>query len=255
MQIRGGRGYETEQSLVARGEKPIGVERMMRDYRINKIFEGSSEIMHLFMAREMVDRHLQAAGPMADPDSTMGEKVAALPKLAAFYGWWYPSRFLGWGFWPRYAEFGHLATHLRFVSRMSRKLARQSFHGMLRYQARLQNKQAFLFRLVDVANDLFAMAASVARAHALSKAGSAEAQKAGELADLFCHSARRRVAQNFDELWANDDVVRYRAGVEVLSGRYTWLEEGILGLEAAVAGEVAREARPAEPRDRPVAVA
>jgi alkylation response protein AidB-like acyl-CoA dehydrogenase len=249
MQIRGGRGYETEQSLEARGEKPIGVERMMRDYRINKIFEGSSEIMHLFMAREMVDRHLEAAGPMADPDSTLGEKLAALPKLAAFYSWWYPSRWLGWGFWPRYAEFGRLATHLRFVSRMSRKLARQSFHGMLRYQAKLQNKQAFLFRLVDVANDLFAMAASVARAQAMVKAGEAGGREASDLADLFCHSARRRIAQNFDELWANDDVVRYRAGIDVLSGRHTWLEEGILGLDAVVARADAPVVTKVERRD------
>jgi alkylation response protein AidB-like acyl-CoA dehydrogenase len=254
MQIRGGRGYETEQSLLARGEAPIGVERMMRDYRINKIFEGSSEIMHLFMAREMVDRHLQAAGPMADPDSTAADKLKALPALLAFYGWWYPSRWLGWGFWPRYAAFGSLATHLRFVSRTSRKLARQSFHGMLLYQAKLQNKQAFLFRLVDVANELFAMAASVSRAHALTAAGRPEAPEARELADLFCRGARRRIALCIAELWSNDDVSRYRAGIDVLKGRYAWLEQGTMGVpEAPAEPEPPPTASRTEHRDLPVA--
>ncbi|MFI4943913.1 MAG: acyl-CoA dehydrogenase family protein [Burkholderiales bacterium] len=233
MQIRGGRGYETEQSLAARGEDPVPVERIMRDYRINKIFEGSTEIMHLFMAREMVDRHLQVAGALIDPDKPLAQKLAALPRMLAFYAWWYPTRFLGWGFWPRYSGFGRLATHLRFVERASRRLARASFHGMLRYQAGLQNKQAFLFRLVDIANEAFAIAATVSRAQALVATGAPEAKDAVRIADVFCRQARRRAKALFRNLWSNDDALRYRHGVSVLEGASLWLEAGILEHHAA----------------------
>lgn len=241
MQVRGGRGYETEASLAARGEEPVPVERIMRDYRINKIFEGSTEIMHLFMAREMVDRHLQLAGPLADPEATLGAKLAVLPRMLAFYGWWYPTRFLGWGYWPRFASFGPLATHVRFVERTSRRLARASFHGMLVYQARLQNKQAFLFRLVDIANETFAMAASLSRARTLEERRAPEAREAVRAADVFCRQARRRVRALFGALWSNDDTARYRHGVSVLAGEQAWLEAGIL------AHATARPAPAAEP--------
>ncbi|MGE0452722.1 MAG: acyl-CoA dehydrogenase family protein [Vicinamibacteria bacterium] len=240
MQIRGGRGYENEHSLAERGEAPLPVERMMRDFRINKIFEGSSEIMHLFMAREAVDKHLEVAGALVDPEADLGTKLGALPRIGAFYAWWYPTRWLGWGRWPRYSEFGRLAAHMRFVERSSRKLARESFHGMSVYQARLQNKQAFLFRLVDVVNELFAMAASVSRAQALVRTGSAEGRQAVELADLFCRNARRKVRASFAALWSNDDAAKYSVATAVLGGRHAWLEQGIVPLPeapAAKAGE------------------
>ncbi len=243
MQIRGGRGYETEHSLAGRGERPVPVERMMRDFRINKIFEGSTEIMHLFMAREMVDKHLQVAGAMIDPDKPVSAKLAAIRKMAGFYSWWYPTRWLGWSYWPKYGRFGRLAGHVRFVERVSRKLARASFHGMLVYRARLQNKQAFLFRLVDIANETFAMAASVARAQALVDTHAADAAAVVAMADGFCRSARRRVKALFRDLWNNDDPAKYRLGVEVLGGRHVWLESGLMDLECR---QPAREGAPQE---------
>jgi len=253
MQVRGGRGYETEHSLLARGEEPVPVERMLRDYRINLIFEGSSEIMRLFMARELVDKHLQVAGGLIDPERGLAARLGVLPQMAAFYGWWYPTRWLGWGRWPRYSEFGRLAGHLRFVERKARKLARASFHGMLVHQGRLQNKQGFLFRLVEVAEELLAMAASVSRAHALRQRP--EAREAAELADAFCRGARRQVNKLFSELWRNDDATNYRTGVDVLGGRYQWLEQGTLAVGAQpVSLEGIEVTSPADRREEPVPV-
>ena len=246
MQIRGGRGYETARSLGERGEVPIATEQIFRDYRINRIFEGSSEIMHLFMAREAVDKHLQVAGDIIDPEKGLGAKAAAFLGAAGFYLWWYPTRWFGWGRWPRYASFGPLATHLRFVERTGRKLARQVFHGMMVHRARLQHKQGFLFRLVDVADELFAMASAVSRAEALRRRGDATAARAGQLADLFCRDSRRRIGKLFHDLWRNDDVRKYRVGVDVVEGRHAWIHEGTVSVRdhhAAVASEKASDQR------------
>jgi hypothetical protein len=234
MQIRGGRGYEKERSLEARGEVPAGVERWMRDSRINLIFEGSSEIMHLFMAREAVDRHLQISGTLIDPKVPAGKKLAALPRIAAFYLGWYPALWLRGLAVPRYRAFGRLARHLRFVERSSRKLAREIFHSMLVYRAAAERKEAFLFRLVDIANELFAISASVARADALRRAGRPEAAQAVALADHFCTVQRRQVKTLFRALWRNDDAATYRTGRAVLAGEHAWLEKGGIGLDVTV---------------------
>src|SRR5215468_8413327 len=182
LQIRGGRGYETERSLEGRGEFPIPVERLMRDARINLIFEGSSEIMHLFMAREAVDKHLEVAGAMIDPKNGTKEKMAALPKILGFYARWYPSLWLrGLGNRLRYGDWGRLAPHVRAIDSSCRKLARESFHGMLAYQAGMERKQRFLFRCVDIVMELFAMAASLSHARALVVERHPDAEHAVEL--------------------------------------------------------------------------
>jgi hypothetical protein len=230
MQIRGGRGYETAASQRLRGEKGEPVERLMRDFRINLIFEGSSEIMRLFIAREAVDTHLKVAGALVDPKAPLGAKIVALLRTALYYARWYPAKWLGWGWWPRYSGLGPLATHLRYVNRASRRLARALFHAIVRFGPGLEKRQAVLARLVEIGAELFAMSAACARAQGLHTSKKPEERAQGEsatyLADLFCRIARRRVAERFDRLFVNDDAAVYRAAQRVMANEFTWLEDG-----------------------------
>ena len=225
LQIRGGRGYETADSLQARGELPIAVERMMRDFRINRIFEGSSEIMRLFIAREAVDTHLDVAGDLIKPGISTGQKIGAMAKAGAWYAGWLPKRFVGKGMIAgTYGEFGPLAKHLRYVERTSRKLARSMFYAMGRYQAKLERKQALLGRFVDIGAELYAMSATIVRAHALRDGPNG--QDAVRLADVFCKRTRLKVKKLFHDVWDNEDDATYRLAQDVLKGRYAWIEEG-----------------------------
>jgi alkylation response protein AidB-like acyl-CoA dehydrogenase len=224
LQIRGGRGYETADSLRARGEPAIPVERMMRDARINLIFEGSSEIMRLFVAREAVDRHFALAFPIVAPKSTMRQRLSALAKAAPFYLAWYPRLWV-----PTlrgYGELGSLAGHARYVARTARRLARALFHAMLRFGPALERRQMVLFRAVDIGAELYAMTAACARARMLEQRDGRH--EAVELADAFCRSARARVERLFDEFTGPDDVSGYRLARDVLDGRHAWLEADIV---------------------------
>jgi hypothetical protein len=230
LQIKGGRGYETADSLRSRGERPEPVERMVRDFRINLIFEGSSEIMRLFIAREAVDTHLKVAGALIDPKSSGSQKFQALLKSAGFYGLWYPKLWLPFKGWLGYGEFGPLAQHMRFVERSSRKLARTLFHCMIRFGPKLEKKQAVLGRLVEIGAELLAISASCARAHAMLKKNPGE-KGPQELADVFSRQARLRVIQKFHDVWTNADDATYAAARHVLDDKMLWLEDGIVKSE------------------------
>jgi alkylation response protein AidB-like acyl-CoA dehydrogenase len=228
MQVRGGRGYETAESLQARGEEPIPVEQVMRDMRINRIFEGSTEIMHLLIAREAVDQHLEVAGDLLDADTDLKDKARSALQASVFYAKWLPQLTVGDGQRPgSYEEFGELAAHLRYVERGSRKLARSTFYAMGRWQAKLERRQSFLGRIVDIGAELFAISSAVVYASTIKAERPERAGEAFELADLFARQARRRADALFEALWSNDDDAGYASAQKVLDGRYAWLEEGV----------------------------
>jgi hypothetical protein len=201
----------------------------MRDFRINLIFEGSSEIMRLFIAREAVDTHLRVAGDIIDPKASMGKKIKALLRSGVYYAYWYPRLFIGWSHAPRYGEFGRLAEHVRFVDHSCRRLARTLFHCMVRFGPKLEKRQAVLGRLVEIGAELLAMTAACSRAHAMAKGGGEAGTGAVELADVFCRQARRRVEDRFKAVFDNDDVATYRVAQQVLRGEHGWLETGMVG--------------------------
>ena len=228
MQVRGGRGYETAESLKARGEKPVPVEQAMRDMRINRIFEGSTEIMHLLIAREAVDQHLEVAGELLEGDGDLKAKGRSAIEAGKFYSRWLPQLAVGEGQKPRaFSEFGDLAGHVRYAERASRKLARSTFYAMSRWQAKLEKKQAVLGRIVDIGAELYAISAAAVYAQTLREEHPERGDEAIELADLFIRQARRRADALFGSLFSNDDDANYALAQQVLEGRHTWLEEGI----------------------------
>lgn len=227
MQIRGGRGYETEQSLLARGEKPYPVERLMRDNRVTTIFEGSSEILRLFIMREALDPHLKVAGIALNSERPWRERLRSAVRAAGFYLWWYPQQWWPLGAGAPADMHPRLAGHLAEVAGLSRRMARTLFHQMVIHGVKLEKRQVQLGRVADIGADLFALAATCVHAQKLLGDGE-PAEKILLLVDDFRAQALVRLEQNFRGIRHNSDQHGYDLAQQVLAGEHEWVERGIL---------------------------
>lgn len=226
MQLRGGRGYENVESLKARGEKPYPVERMMRDNRVSMIFEGSSEIMRLFIMREALDPHLKIAGIALNSERPWGERIKSAFAAAGFYAWWYPRQWLPLGGGAPADMHPRLAGHMAGVGALSRKLARTLFHQMVKFGPKLEKRQVLLGRLADIGTDLFAIAATCIFAQKCLQDGQ-EPGKVFMLVDDFHAQAMLRIDQNFRGVGRNADQHGYDLAQQIIAGEHQWIEHGI----------------------------
>src|SRR3954465_1206450 len=227
MQVRGGRGYETAQSLAGRGEEPIAVERFLRDCRINLIFEGSSEIMRLFIAREALDPHLKVGGAIFNTQLPNSERAKAVFTSGKFYAGWYPKQWLPGGADKIDKLHDKLRGHAKYAAGASKKLARGLFHAMARFGPNLDREQLLLSRFVGIATELFAISATCSFAqHKIDKGEPADEVLA--LADYFCRSARLRVDHHFAGTSDNADKAGYALTQELLAGKHEELRRGIV---------------------------
>src|SRR5437868_6978340 len=227
MQVRGGRGYETAHSLAGRGEPPIAVERFLRDCRVNTIFEGSSEIMRLFIAREALDPHLKVGGAIFNTQLPMSERAKAVFSSGKFYAGWYPRQWLLNGAGKIDNLHATLQGHVDYAARTSKRLARGLFHAMARFGPKLDREQLLLSRFVGAATELFAISAACSFAQYKIDSGE-PVDEIVSVANYFCRSAKLRIDHHLAGTARNADRAGYDLTQELLAGKHESFRKGIV---------------------------
>lgn len=178
-------------------------ERMMRDARINLIFEGTNEILRCFIALS----GMQGPGKaLADVVKAMREPIKGFGLLSDF-AVRKARTVLGRERLTRahpllsreaviFEEFtGELASNTEAVLRK---------HG--REIAEMQFTQK---RIAEMAIDLFAIAACIARTtRAIERRGEEGARREIDLTSIFTTAAQKRLRQNVQDFSRNDDELR-----------------------------------------------
>ena len=224
MQIRGGRGYETADSLRNRGSDPIPVERFLRDCRINMIFEGSSEIMRLLLAREALDPHLKAAGAVLDSRLPLMVRLKAAIGAGLHYAVWYPKQWLPtFNYGPKGITCS-LKKYLWYVSRTSKKLSRKLFHSMAIYGPGLDKQHKLLGRLTEIGTELFVISACALRIDSMIKDEPEKKAEYLELMDVVFNESKIRIKNNFYGMRNNNDKKNYSFAKKILGGTFKFLE-------------------------------
>ena len=195
VQVAGGRGYV----------KPYPYERMLRDARINRIFEGTNEILRLFIALNGIQG---PAGELREIAAALKHPLRNLGLVSGFAASRLRSRLGATGtldtpLHPR------IEGHRRYFEKHVRQLSDGARRLLETYREQIAERQQELERLADMAVELFATAAVLARTQWLiADRGIAACAHEVDLCDLFVADAGRRFAGARDTLQSIQDETR-----------------------------------------------
>ena len=198
LQIAGGNGYMREYPY----------EKVVRDSRINRIFEGTNDILRLFIALSAVNR---AAAQLKDVASSMKEVLHDPIKgfgVLSDYALKQASIRTGLVGEKRGFTLLHpaLKSHAEQFEEQSREAAWAADRLLRRHGKAIVDKQFALRRLADILIDLFVLAATLARVHAVVEAkGEAGAAQELEIVRVLSRDVRSRVRGNLRRMDVNED--------------------------------------------------
>ena len=229
MQVRGGRGYESFDSLRNRDEEPVVCERTMRDARVSRILEGTSEIMQLIIAREATDMHMSKVMPIMNPKTPMGQKISMAFKAAFFYATWLPTTFL-----PAFAP-AQRQIPVREEPRPPRRswrAAASAWRGgfSTRWPCTDPSSSArpSSWRASSTSARTSTPWPPACPAPRALLAQDPSNKTINDVVDLFCRIARRRIKNNFKLVWdrSHDNLID-KVGKEFLEGQLSWMVDGV----------------------------
>ncbi|KRB35830.1 acyl-CoA dehydrogenase [Rhodanobacter sp. Root179] len=214
LQIAAGNGFMRE----------FPYEQITRDTRILSIFEGTNEILHLYIALS----GLKDVGTgLSELKSAVGEIFNDPIKGFGVLGSYTGRRMreaTGYGI-DRITH--ELSPRLRKVAGMYEKytveLSRSSDQLLRRFGKKATDMQHAQKRLADIAIDLFVGLCVLSRADSLEKKSHPAAAQAVSIAEMFARQARRRMSRNVRGLERNEDAaVEQLAGAVLANDGYMW---------------------------------
>ena len=227
VQVAGGRGFV----------KPYPYERILRDARINRIFEGTNEILRLFIALNGIQG---PAGRLKELGTALRNPLRSLGLLSGYAA----SRVktaLGASATLDVALDPRLAEHKKYFEKHVAELAAATERMVMKYRTDIVERQLVLERLADMAIDMYATAAVIARTQRLlDEKGAGACARELAMCDLFCVDAGQRFRANRNALDSDEDAVRRQVAADV---------RAVAGYGATDTILEVREPEPSEPDD------